>query len=254
MSTGTTNSDHNNNFVFDPPPSIPTVEVVGTNKRFPVHRIYCVGRNYADHVREMGGDPKNRSSQPTFFCKPADAVVPTGTNIPYPSNTNNLHYEVELVVAIGKRVDVDVDSDSDSTNVEDSIFGYAVGIDLTRRDLQTQAKESGSPWDCAKAFDQSAPIGAITTTNIMAAATAFQPNANAKIELTVNDIVKQSATLHQMIWSVPEIIVQLSKNFQLVPGDLIFTGTPSGVGPIVAGDKVRGTIEGLEEVELAMVE
>jgi fumarylpyruvate hydrolase len=239
-----TTSNHNNNFVFAPP-SIPSVEVVGTNKRFPVHRIYCVGRNYADHVREMGGDPKNRSSQPTFFCKPADAVVPTGSTISYPSNTHNLHYEVEWVVAIGQRVDI--------AKPEQSIFGYAVGIDLTRRDLQTQAKESGSPWDCAKAFDQSAPIGPITA---MAAETlttkSFQPNA--KIQMTVNDVVKQSATLHQMIWTVPEIIVQLSKNFQLVPGDLIFTGTPSGVGPIVAGDKVRGTIEGLQDVEITIVE
>lgn len=229
-------------FVFDPIPT-PSVAIYhppyidGQQQRFPVHRIYCVGRNYADHVREMGGDP-NRSS-PTFFTKPPDAVVSSHSSIPYPLNTSDLHYEVELVVAIGKE-GVQI-SEPDAN---DYIFGFGVGIDLTRRDMQSKAKKSGSPWDTAKAFDQSAPIGCITP--------GKELDDSSKITLLVNGEARQSALLNQMIWSVPEIIAQLSISFRLLPGDLIFTGTPSGVGPITAGDHVKGMVEGLEDIEITI--
>jgi fumarylpyruvate hydrolase len=225
-------------FAFDPP-STPSVAILGKNERFPVHRIYCVGSNYAEHVREMGGDLDR--SQPTFFTKPADAVVPSQTQIPYPLNTSNLHYEVELVIAIGK-AGVKIPADE----AIDYIFGYGVGIDLTRRDMQAKAKEIGGPWDTAKAFDQSAPISAITQ------GTSSLDDA-AEISLTVNGKVRQSGALNQMIWSIPEIIAQLSSNFRLLPGDLIFTGTPSGVGPVVAGDHIKGMVEGLEDVDITII-
>jgi fumarylpyruvate hydrolase len=233
-------------FLFDPPPT-PSVAIVGTttttdSQRFPVHRIYCVGRNYADHVQEMGGDPKH--SAPTFFTKPADAVVENGAKIPYPLYTSNLHYEVELVICIGK-AGVHIQAQE----AHHHIFGYAVGLDLTRRDLQAAAKQAGLPWDSSKAFDQSAPIGSIRQEG----ASSTLDFATSTIQLSVNGTLKQSATLNQMIWSVPDVIEQLSKQFHLQPGDLIFTGTPSGVGPLVAGDKVTGSIDGLETIEIEII-
>lgn len=225
-------------FAFDPPPTS-SVAISDDDERFPVHRIYCVGRNYADHVQEMGGDP-NRSS-PTFFTKPRDAVVPTGSKIPYALNTSNLHYEVELVVAIGKSgVQIPVHQ------ANEYVFGYGVGIDLTRRDLQSHAKTTGGPWDAAKAFDESAPMGPIRKGSSLLSETS-------KIELFLNGNLRQSGTLNQMIWSVPEIIEQLSKSFRLEPGDLIFTGTPSGVGPLAVGDQIKGTIDGLEDIDIEIV-
>ena len=223
-----------------PIPAMPAIPVLGSLAVFPVRRIYCVGRNYADHAREMGGDP-NREP-PFFFGKPNDAVVPGGGAIPYPSLTSNLHYEVELVVALSKG-----GRDISSSEAKDCIFGYAVGIDLTRRDLQATAKEKGQPWDTAKGFDQSAPISPITPVS-----PGGHPAAGA-IWLSVNGVEKQRGDLAQMTWQVPEVISHISSFVALAPGDLIFTGTPSGVGPIVRGDRIRCGIDGLGELEIVVV-
>ncbi len=223
-----------------PLPAMPAVPVHGSLALFPVRRIYCVGRNYADHAREMGGDP-NREP-PFFFGKPNDAVVPGGGAIPYPTLTSNLHYEVELVVALSKG-----GRDISSSEAKDCIFGYAVGIDLTRRDLQATAKEKGQPWDTAKGFDQSAPISPITPVS-----PGGHPAAGA-IWLSVNGVEKQRGDLAQMTWQVPEVIAHISSFVALAPGDLIFTGTPSGVGPIVRGDRIRCGIDGLGELEIVVI-
>lgn len=221
-------------FVFAPPQT-PGVAIEGSTQLFPVHRIYCVGKNYADHVREMGGDPAQGS--PTFFSKPADTVVPSGSKIAYPLLTKNLHYEAELVVCIGKEgVKIPL------KDAADYIFGYAVGIDLTRRDMQEDSKKGGLPWDTSKGFDESAPIGEIKTGSAL--------SETSRLQLKVNGTIRQDATLNQMIWSVPEIVSTLSEYFVLKPGDLIYTGTPAGVGPIVAGDKVSVTIEGLPSLDI----
>ena len=214
--------------------TMPTVAIVGVADRFPVRRIFCVGQNYADHAREMGSDPDRQ--QPYFFSKPADAVVASGTTLPFPTQTEDLHHEVELVVAIGvggKAVAV-----SDAAAM---IFGAGVGIDLTRRDLQAVAKKAGRPWDMAKGFDRSAPIGALTR---------GLPAAQGEIALTVDGETRQSGDLSMMIWSVAEVIAVLSTFVELAPGDLIFTGTPAGVGPIRRGQRVRATIDGLEPLEI----
>lgn len=224
-------------FAFEPPRQ-PSVSVVGQTTRFPVRRIFCVGRNYADHVREMGNDPK--SEPPVFFTKPADAVVESGASIPYPLATVNLHHEVELVVAIG-RGGAEIAESAALAHV----WGYAVGVDLTRRDLQAQAKKAGAPWDAAKAFDNSAPVGAITQ-----ASGALAP---ARVVLSVNDATKQEASTGEMIWTVPEIVAALSRLWVLQPGDLVFTGTPSGVGPLQRGDRVRAEIAGLAPLAFSIV-
>jgi fumarylpyruvate hydrolase len=218
-------------FVFLPP-STPSVPIAGTGQRFPVHRIYCVGRNYADHALEMGSDPK--AEPPIFFSKPADAIVPSGATIPYPPRTSNFHYEVELVVAIGGA----------GRNIAASqglahVFGYAVGNDLTRRDLQSAAKKKGAPWDISKGFDHSAPIAAIRPASL--------GNADrGRIWLSVNGEQRQESDLVEMIWSVPAIIAELSTLFELKAGDLIYTGTPAGVGPLNPGDRIECGIDGLE--------
>jgi fumarylpyruvate hydrolase len=212
----------------------PTVAITGSTTRFPVRRIFCVGQNYAEHTREMGGDPTRQA--PFFFTKPADAVVDSGADLAFPSETADLHHEVELVIAIGTGgSDIGVDA------APAHIFGYAVGIDLTRRDLQAVAKAAGRPWDMAKGFDQSAPTGPITP--------GVPPDA-AAITLTVDGDTRQSGNLDQMIWNTAEIIATLSRFVALAPGDLIFTGTPAGVGPILPRQTVRGTIAGLEPVEI----
>jgi fumarylpyruvate hydrolase len=218
-------------FAFLPPP-VPSVEIAESGQRFPVHRIYCVGRNYADHAREMGTDPK--SEPPFFFTKPADAIVTNGLTIPYPPRTSNFHYEVELVVAIGRA----------GRNITVSqglshVFGYAVGNDLTRRDLQGASKKKGHPWDTGKAFDSSAPIGAIRP------ASAGHVE-RGKIWLTVNGEMRQESDVGEMIWNVPAIIAELSTFFELKAGDLIYTGTPAGVGPLNPGDRIECGIDGLE--------
>lgn len=223
-------------FAFDPPPPV-SVAIAGEGARFPLRRIFCVGRNYADHVREMGNDPK--SEPPIFFTKPADALVESGAAIAYAQNTSNLHFEVELVIAIGKGGREIAEAEALS-----HVFGYGVGVDLTRRDRQHEMKKAGAPWDIAKAFDQSAPISAI--------ARGPHPRAG-RIWLSVNGAIKQDGDLAQMIWSVPEIIAALSRSWELRAGDLIYSGTPAGVGPLVAGDQVACGIDGLPELSFSIV-
>ena len=206
-------------------------------QEFPVHRIYCVGRNYAAHAREMGHDPERTA--PVFFMKPADAIVLSGSTIPYPSRTENFQHEIELVVAIGEP-----GREISTADALQHVYGYAVGIDLTRRDLQLKAKEIRGTWDTAKGFDNSAPISALHR------AEDIGHPLTGQIWLSVNDIIRQNADLNELIWSVPEAIAELSTFFELVPGDLIFTGTPAGVRPIEAGDKVTGGIEGIDEIEI----
>ena len=225
-------------YIFDPAP-LPSVAIAGGDQRFPVRRIFCVGRNYADHVREMGNDPK--SEPPIFFTKPADAVVESSAAIAYPQSTSNFHHEVELVVAIGKG-----GAAIEAGAALDHVWGYAVGVDLTRRDLQAEAKKAGQPWDAAKAFDNSAPIGALTPVSVCGHPTA------ARIWLSVNSATKQDANIDEMIWSVPEIIAALSLTWELRAGDLIFTGTPSGVGPLQRGDAVACGVEGLSELRFSI--
>jgi len=226
-------------FVIPPVPQ-PTVEVTGTDARFPVHRIYCVGRNYAKHAREMGMDPDREP--PFFFAKPADALVANGTPVPYPSRTANLHHEIELVVAVGAG-----GRDIPVANAPAHVFGYAVGLDLTRRDQQFAAREQGRPWDVAKGFDHSAPVSAIRP------AAEMGHLEQGAIWLEVNGEQRQRANLCEMIWSVPEIVAELSTYFELRPGDLIFTGTPEGVGPVQRGDSLVGGIDGLETLRITIV-
>jgi len=220
-----------NEFAFPPAPA-PAVAVADSQLRFPVHRIYCVGRNYADHVREMGAEPER--APPVFFMKPADAVVANGAAVPYPPATANLHHEIELVVAIGHGgagISADV--------ALEHVFGYAAGNDLTRRDLQAAARERGQPWDTAKGFDSSAPIAALRPV-------AQGHLTRGRIWLKVNDVLRQESDIDQMLLAVPDIIAQLSRFYELRPGDLIFTGTPAGVGSLKPGDRVEGGIEGLQ--------
>jgi len=219
---------------------LPSVPVEGSGARFPVRRIYCVGRNYADHAREMGADPLREA--PFFFAKPADALVPRGGEIDYPSATANLHHEVELVVALGKG-----GCDIPIGEALACVYGYAVGLDLTRRDLQARFKEKGQPWDMAKGFDHSAPIS-----EILPAARIGHPRAGA-IWLTVNGVDRQRGDLSQLSWSVAEVIAHLSAFVELAPGDLIFTGTPAGVGALLRGDHVRCGVEGVGELEIRVV-
>lgn len=215
----------------------PTVEIAGSDRRFPVRRIYCIGRNYAKHIAEMGNDPER--TPPVFFCKPADAIVPSGAEIPYPMRTSDLHHEIELVVAVGK-AGRNIPADQALSHV----FGYAVGIDLTRRDLQKIAKDRGQPWDSAKAFDNSAPLSPLHPASILG-----HPQSG-RIWLAVNDEIRQDADLDALIWSVPECLAELSTYFVLAPGDLVFTGTPEGVGPVAAGDRLRGGIEKIDEIDI----
>jgi len=214
---------------------VPTIAIAQSNQRFPVRRIYCVGLNYADHAREMGNDPQRHP--PFFFGKPADAVVGSGVRLPYPPKTADLHHEVELVVALRQG-----GSNIPAADAASLIFGHAVGIDLTRRDLQAAAKKAGRPWDMGKGFDHSAPIGALAT---------GVPPASGAISLTVDGKVRQCGDLQDMIWSVAEIIAALSSYIEVAAGDLIFTGTPAGVGPIQRGETVRGIIAGVEPVEVS---
>ena len=217
----------------------PSVAVADSQDRFPVHRIYCVGRNYAAHAREMGHDPDRED--PFFFCKPSDAVVPSGSAIPFPVMTSDLHHEIELVAAIGKG-----GSGISVENALGHVWGYAVGIDLTRRDLQGEAKKLGRPWDTGKAFDNAAPIAPIHPVSEVGHL------SKGRIWLQVNGEARQDSDLTHLIWSVPETISVLSNLFTLQPGDLIFTGTPEGVGPIPAGAKVTGGIDGLTGIEITI--
>lgn len=204
----------------------PSVAILGTDARFPVRRIFCVGQNYADHAREMGGNPERQA--PFFFTKPADAVVADGSVIAYPPRTQDLHHEVELVIALASG-----GADIRVSDAASHIFGWSVGVDFTRRDLQAAAKKEGRPWDMAKGFDASAPIAAIRP--------GLVPEAGA-ITLSVDGQARQAGDLSDMIWNVPEIIATLSTYVSLSAGDLIFTGTPAGVGPVVAGQSIEARV------------
>lgn len=229
-------------YVFPPAPT-PSVPVVGTEAQFPVHRIYCVGRNYEEHAKEMGFTGRE---PPFFFMKPADAIVvaPPGatTPLPYPSLTTNLHHEIELVVAIGKGGKNIAAADALS-----HIYGYAVGLDMTRRDLQNDMKKQGRPWSIGKGFDYSAPIGPITP-----AAQAGNVG-KAGIWLQVNGVDRQRSNVAQLIWNIAETIEHLSTAWELQPGDLIYTGTPEGVSAVVTGDVLEGGVDGLGSIRLKLV-
>jgi fumarylpyruvate hydrolase len=218
-----------------PPMETPSIAIAGSDDRFPVRRIFCVGRNYAAHAREMGRDPDREP--PFFFTKPADAVVGDGATIPYPPQTENLNYEAELVVAIGAG-GRDIPADRSLEHV----WGYAVGNDLTRRDMQNAAKELRRPWDLSKGFDRSAVIGPLV------AASEIGHPSEGRISLSVNGEVKQDGDLSEMIWPVADVVAFLSESVELAPGDLIMTGTPAGVGALVPGDSCVVTIEGLGEI------
>jgi fumarylpyruvate hydrolase len=225
-------------YVFMPLPR-PSVAIEGETWRFPVRRIYCVGLNYAAHAREMGKDPG--AEPPFFFSKPADAVVESGAVIPYASMTRDLHYEIELVAALRSG-----GSDISRTQALDHVYGYAAGIDLTRRDLQRAARDEGKPWDLAKGFDGSAPLGPIRP-----AARIGHPKAG-RIWLSVNGAIRQDGDLADMILDLPGVIAELSRFVRLEAGDLIFTGTPEGVGPLHPGDLVQGGVAGVGAVSVAI--
>ena len=215
------------NFAFPPAPPV-NLPIAGTKKRFPVRRIYCVGKNYADHVVEMGGTVER--SEPIFFTKAAETLVHSGNEIPFPPHTQNLHFEVELVVAMGPK----------------GIFGYSVGIDLTRRDIQAKAKAKGGPWARAKNFHYSAPCSTLKRAEDV-------DISSAHIVLRKNGDIVQHSALNKMIWSIDEIIDYLSKDMDLQAGDLIYTGTPAGVGPVKIGDELSGGIEGLKRISVRFV-
>lgn len=228
-----------NEYVIPIPP-VPSLAVRGGHGRFPVHRIYCVGRNYAAHAVEMGHDPDREP--PFFFQKNPDNLLSGGGDFPYPDKTGDLHYELELVVALesgGRNIP--------AQSALECVFGYCVGLDMTRRDLQGQAKKLGRPWDVGKAFDHSAPCS-----EVVPAETIGHPDAGA-VWLKVNGEDRQNGDLDQMIWKVPEIITHLSGLFTLAPGDLIYTGTPAGVGATVRGDTLRGGVTGVAELEISVV-
>jgi fumarylpyruvate hydrolase len=222
------------NYVIDMGPT-PSLPVEGTDARFPVGRIYCVGRNYADHAREMGHDPDREP--PFFFMKAANSIVASGSTIGYPVGTKDVHHEIEMVVAIakgGKNIPVE--------KALEHVYGYGVGLDMTRRDIQGEAKKMGRPWEMGKSFDESAPISALVP-----AAKIGHP-AKGKIWLKVNGQVKQDGDLAMQIWTVPEQINYLSNLITLQPGDLIFSGTPAGVGPVKSGDKLEGHVDGVGDL------
>jgi len=224
-------------YAFTPAPQ-PTLPIQGSDKLFPVHRIYCVGRNYAEHTKEMGGDTKD---PPFFFQKNADSVVTTG-KFPYPPATHNVHFEIELVVALKSG-----GANIKATDAMRHVFGYAVGIDMTRRDLQDAAKKLARPWEVAKAFEHSAPCTALVP------AQHVESPSRGAIWLDVNSERRQTGDLSQMIWDVPHQIEFLSGLFELKGGDLIFTGTPAGVGAIRKGDRIKGHIDGIGDLEVAVV-
>jgi fumarylpyruvate hydrolase len=223
-------------FLFDPS-SIPSLPIQGNEARFPVHRIYCIGRNYADHAKEMGAQTVSRAN-PVFFMKPADAIVAGGGEVPYPSVTHELHHEVEMVVALARG-----GRDIGAARALECVFGYGVGLDLTRRDLQAAMKAKGLPWDVAKGFDASAPVSALR------AASDIGHPAHARLSLIVNGDTRQDSDIADMIFPVTEIIAELSKLFELKAGDLIFTGTPAGVGPLARGDRFVAELEGVARLE-----
>jgi fumarylpyruvate hydrolase len=224
-------------YVITPPPQA-ALAVQGSDEKFPVRRVWCVGRNYIEHIREMGQDER---APPFFFAKPADAVMPDGSVIPYPLLTNDMHHEVELVVAL-KSGGMNIKPEK----ANDCIWGYGVGIDLTRRDLQIASREVKRPWEIGKAFDGSAPCGALVP------ASKIGHPAKGRIALKVNGAVKQDGDLNQMIWNVPETIWKLSEMVELAAGDIIMTGTPAGVGVLVPGDKIECEVEGIGSLKVSI--
>ena len=226
------------NYLFEPPPPV-SVEISGTDVRFPVNRIFCVGRNYAAHVREMGFDPGRE--EPCYFTKASRCIAASGSEIPYPPATENFHHEIELVVAIGKAGFELAANESLSV-----VYGYACGLDMTRRDLQVASRGSKGPWDIGKDFENSAVIGPIRP------ADEIGHPAGGRIQLSVNGELRQDSDLDQLIWSVPEIVSHLSRYYRLEPGDLVYTGTPDGVGPVGPGDRIAGSIAGVGEFALAI--
>ena len=217
------------------PPAPPSLPILGSEQRFPIRRVFCIGRNYAEHAREMGASVD--AAAPMFFCKPADAVVGDGADVPYPSATGDLHHEVEMVVALGSG-----GRDVDPEQALSLVWGYGVGLDLTRRDLQAQAKAKSHPWDVAKAFDHSAPVSAL----LPAAAAGI--DADTVLRLSVNGELRQQATLGEMVHGVPQIIAALSRLFELKAGDLIFTGTPAGVAALQRGDRCHAELVGIADL------
>ena len=226
------------NFII-PAFDLPSVAIAGCNERFPVHRIYCIGRNYLAHVHEMGSDERQ---PPFFFQKPIDALLANECQFPYPPASDNVQHEIELVVAIARG-----GAEISVNHALDHVYGYGVGIDMTRRDLQVKAKKEGKPWDAAKAFDFAAPIGALRPVSEIG-----HPDSS-RIWLAINGKVKQDSTLNLQIWSVAESISHLSRLFEIKPGDLIYTGTPAGVGPVKRGDVMNGGIDGIGELEITVV-
>jgi fumarylpyruvate hydrolase len=226
------------NYVFTPP-AVTALPVRGSDQLFPVRRVYCVGRNYAAHAIEMGGDPDKEP--PFFFQKNPDNIVPGGGSFPYPSATSDVHHEIELVAVLSKG--------GENIPVEaalDHVFGYAVGLDMTRRDLQGEAKKLGRPWECGKAVEHSAPMS-----EIVPAAEFGHPDSGA-IRLKVNGKIVQEGDLNQLVWKVPEAIAYLSGLFRLAPGDVIMTGTPAGVGPVKRGDVLEGHIDGVADLKVTV--
>ncbi|HKP78101.1 MAG TPA: fumarylacetoacetate hydrolase family protein [Phenylobacterium sp.] len=226
-------------YILPPPPRV-AIPVLGSDSVFAVRRIYCVGRNYAEHIREMGGDERE---PPFFFQKPTDAIVLDGAQVAYPSITSDFQHEIELVLAIGRG-----GSDIAPERAAEHVFGLAVGIDLTRRDVQIAARKSGRPWEIGKGFDNSAPIGLLHPTQGSAL-----PESGA-VSLTVNGETRQAGDLSQLIWSCTEIVAQLSRQYRLEPGDLIYTGTPAGVGPMNVGDVVVGRVAELTPLTVTIID
>ncbi len=225
-------------YVITPPPTA-SLPVDGTAARFPIRRVFCVGRNYAQHAREMGGDPTREP--PFFFMKPADAVVDAAGTLPYPPDTADLHHEIELVVAIGTG-----GRDIDPADALACVWGYGVGVDLTRRDLQAAAKKTARPWEWGKAFDASGPCTPLRP------ASAIGHPAQGRIHLEVDGETRQQGDLRDLIWSIPEVIAAISRSIALAPGDLIFTGTPAGVGPLLPGQRVSGGVDGVASFEFSV--
>jgi fumarylpyruvate hydrolase len=225
--------------VVIPAPKQPSIAVAGSEARFPIRRVFCVGRNYAAHAREMGNDPTREP--PFFFSKPADAVVPANGVVPYPGLTQNLHHEVELVVALGRG-----GQDVDPSAALELVWGYGVGVDLTRRDLQDVVKKMSRPWDWAKGFDASAPCSPLQPVQVVG-----HP-AKGRVWLEVNGKVRQDGDLQELIWPIADVISHVSRAVALQPGDLIFTGTPAGVGALQPGDRVRGGVEGVSTFEFEL--